>query len=278
MRLHAPIAALLLALLAGACWYAAEGGTNAAHGDDNEAGLAARAPATSESPQARAIRAGLVIDARERAEPVVNLSGDGLNVQQALLAAMAEREMPDLVLAGAVQDAMEVCYHGVPAEGTAAWRDRDRRWAAAYLRMACEGFDHRAFSAAWDQDEEEGVEITDANVHIADSEAREILSTTDSQRDLFMAAYHLTQRGLLPGEAQFGLDGNGMMYATNTAIALRTCAATGACGSGSFATAALCVEFGCAYGTTYREALRLKVTPAEFEAALELERLFAKRR
>lgn len=276
MRLHATIAVLLLALLAGGWWYAAEGGTNAARG--NEAGLTALAPATSESPEARAIRAERVIDARENAEPVVNLSGDGLNVQQVLLAAMAEREMPDLVLAGAVQDAMEICYHGIPADGTAAWRDRDRRWAAAYLRMACEGFDYRAFSAVWDQDEEEDVEITDANVHIADAEAREILSTTDSKRDLFLAAHHLTQRGLLPGEAQFGLDGNGMMYATNAAIDLRTCPVTGACGSGSLATAALCVEFGCAYGTTYREALRRKVTPAEFDAALELERLFGKRR
>src|SRR5688572_20530327 len=102
MRLHATIAVLLLALLAGGWWYAAEGGTNAARG--NEAGLTALAPATSESPEARAIRAERVIDARENAEPVVNLSGDGLNVQQVLLAAMAEREMPDLVLAGAVQD------------------------------------------------------------------------------------------------------------------------------------------------------------------------------
>ena len=196
--------------------------------------------------------------------------GPAPNVRDALRDALAQRGAEDFVVRDMFAMAMFACMP-VRAAHHPARNDPRRKWALDYLDRACAGFDPAEFRAIEAQPpitallEAKFAGDTEA----ADARALRDLESAQSPSELGLANAHLFKQRALPFPSP-DVDEFEQIAAFEFASIPVTCAAMQVCGSESVWAAMLCVQDGCPPGTTGEQAMRRRLSPREYEAALRM--------
>jgi hypothetical protein len=147
-------------------------------------------------------------------------------------------------------------------------------WPAQYLEQACKGFDGREFSPSHSTPSPDVVMIqrskgVDSAAAFA---AKQIASADVDFSTKIVSGWYLIEHGAFPNRVEYKLDNDELARAFAGAVGLDLCTRLQACQSQSAMTAGLCETMACPPGATYEDALRLRLTGGEFEAAIKIRR------
>lgn len=162
------------------------------------------------------------------------------------------------------------------------WRpakpEPDRAWAFAKLDAECARFHARRWP-----DFENGWKDTSPQllrIWVYESEGKATALAYEGLREdvnsfhLYQSGVWLLERGLFPQQAEYGLTHEQLFHAFDFARRLHQCPPVNGCGPASIQTAVVCSQIGCPPGVSYADAMRGKLTPQQWAAAMRMLEMF----
>lgn len=191
-------------------------------------------------------------------------------LQQAIRASIAERGGADAGVASMIQIAETACSNHRADRATS----NRNYWPVQYLEQSCKGFDSREFEVLDRNPKPDVIAIQkrDGAESAAEFAFNQVKSKDVDFSTKIVSGWYLIEHNVFPGQKQYKLDNESLARAFAGAVALDLCGKMRSCQSQSVMTAGLCESMSCAPGATYEDALRLKLTGAEYEAALNIKR------
>lgn len=146
----------------------------------------------------------------------------------------------------------------------------NENWAAQYIDQACVGFDSSEFSYLDPPADVRLVEKSQGAPAAAEFALSTVLDQDEEFSSRIISGWYLIEHDKFPRRDSYALDDEALARAFSGAIGLELCRRLEACSSHSLMTAGLCESMDCKPGTSYPEALRLRLTGAEFQSATEI--------